>query len=262
MRLLRTFLAVLAINSIAFAEPATNKTSGMALIRGGAFRPLFRSITDAKEIIVEPYWLDVCPVTNEEFLEFVKANSQWRRSQVKRLFADDAYLRAWAGDLELGTNARPRAPVTFVSWPAAKAYAQFKGKRLPSSAEWELAASASATRPDGESDPHFRAALMKWNSTPSGSLGNVGGEANYWGVCDLHGLIWEWVGDFNSAMITGDSREDSGLERQMFCGSASAGARDPANYSAFMRYGFRSSLQADYCIHNLGFRCARNFERE
>lgn len=262
MRLLRTFLAVAAINLIAAAEPATNKTSGMVLVGGGVFRPLFRSITDAKEIKVEPFWLDVCPATNEEFLEFVKANPRWRRSQVKRLFADETYLRRWAGDLELGTNAPPRAPVTFVSWPAAKAYAQFKGKRLPSSAEWELAASASATSLDGEKDPHFQAALMKWNSTPSRELGNVGGAANYWGVRDLHGLIWEWVGDFNSAMITGDSREDNGLERQMFCGSASAGARDPANYAAFMRYGFRSSLQADYCVHNLGFRCARNLKGE
>jgi len=25
-----------------------------------------------------------------------------------------------------------------------------------------------------------------------------------------------------------------------------------------MRYAFRSSLQADYCVHNLGFRCAKD----
>jgi len=35
-------------------------------------------------------------------------------------------------------------------------------------------------------------------------------------------------------------------------------ARDVSNYTAFMRYGFRSSLKADYCVHNLGFRCAKD----
>ncbi len=33
---------------------------------------------------------------------------------------------------------------------------------------------------------------------------------------------------------------------------------DPGNFPAFMRYGFRSSLKADYCVHNLGFRCAKD----
>jgi len=67
------------------------------------------------------------------------------------------------------------------------------------------------------------------------------------------------VVDFNTAMLTGDSRADSGgLERGLFCGAGSQGARDAADYPAFMRLGFRSSLQASYCVHNLGFRCAKD----
>jgi sulfatase modifying factor 1 len=49
-----------------------------------------------------------------------------------------------------------------------------------------------------------------------------------------------------------------GLDRQLFCGSGSEGAKDRANFPAFMPYGFRSSLQANYTVHNLGFRCAQN----
>jgi formylglycine-generating enzyme required for sulfatase activity len=74
----------------------------------------------------------------------------------------------------------------------------------------------------------------------------------------LHGLVWEWVADFNTAMVTGDARGDTGLDRQLFCGSGSQGARDVQNYPAFMRYAFRSSLKASYCVHNLGFRCAKD----
>ena len=40
--------------------------------------------------------------------------------------------------------------------------------------------------------------------------------------------------------------------------SGSQGVKDTGNFPAFMRYGFRSSLKADYCVHNLGFRCAKD----
>jgi formylglycine-generating enzyme required for sulfatase activity len=231
----------------------------MVVITGGVFKPLFRSSADFKEIAVKPFCLDALPVTNDDFLRFVRANPRWQRAAVKRLFADESYLKHWAGDLELGTNAPPAAPVTFVPWFAAKAFAQWQGKRLPTVAEWELVAAAGYTQPDGEGDLEFKRAQLAWYSSAAGKLGSVGaGRANYWGVYDLHGLAWEWVADFNTAMVTGDARGDTGLDRQLFCGSGSVGVRDVSNYAAFMRYGFRSSLKADYCVHNLGFRCARD----
>ena len=243
-----------------FVFAATNAPVGMVVISGGVFKPLFRSTADFKEVAVKPFYLDMLPVMNEDFLQFVRANPRWQRSTVKRLFADESYLKSWAGDLELGTNAPANSPVTFVSWFAAKAYAQWRGKRLPTVAEWELVAAAGATRLDGENDPEFKRALQLWYSTSSDKrLASVGaGQKNYWGVHDMHGLVWEWVADFNTAMVTGDARGDTGLDRQLFCGSGSVGARDPSNFAAFMRYGFRSSLKADYCVHNLGFRCAKD----
>jgi sulfatase modifying factor 1 len=260
IRLLALALTLWAGAGGGFAFAATNAPAGMVIVSGGVFKPLFRSTADFKEVVVKPFCLDVLPVTNDDFLQFVRTNPRWQRSGVKRLFADASYLKSWAGDLELGTNAPPNAPVTFVSWFAAKAYAQWKGKRLPTVGEWELVAAAGATRPDGENDPEFNRALLKWYATPSDQrLAAVGGgRTNYWGAHDLHGLVWEWVADFNTAMVTGDARGDTGLDRQLFCGSGSVGAQDMSNYAAFMRYGFRSSLKADYCIHNLGFRCAKD----
>lgn len=264
IRLVALVLACWATADVGFVRAATNAPAGMVRIPGGVFKPLFRSLTDPGEVAVKPFSLDTVPITNEDFLRFVRANPRWRRSAVKRLFADESYLRDWHDDLELGTNIFPNAPVTFVSWFAAKAYAKWQDKRLPTVAEWELVAAASATQPDGEKDPEFRRALLAWYSTPSASrLPSVGsGPANYWSVHDLHGLVWEWVADFNTAMVTGDARGDSGLDRQLFCGSGSFGSSDPDNYAAFMRYGFRSSLKADYCVHNLGFRCAKDFDEK
>ena len=94
----------------------------MACVSNGVFVPLFRSQTDLKEVPVKSFYLDVVPVTNEKFLEFVRANPRWQRAQVKRIFADEKYLLHWAGDLELGTNALPDQPVVWVSWFAAKAF--------------------------------------------------------------------------------------------------------------------------------------------
>ncbi len=233
---------------------------GMARIDAGMFRPFFLAPGDPKEVPVKAFYLDVLPVTNGDFLAFVQANPQWRRSQAKRVFVDDTYLKNWAGDLELGTNAAPKAPVTFVSWFAAKAYARWKGKRLPTVAEWEYAASASSTRPDAENDPEFQRQVLEWYSAPSAEkLTPVGaGQGNFWGIHDLHGLVWEWVADFNTAMVTGDGRDVGAPNRQLFCGTGAQGASNAENYPAFMRYAFRSSLNAVYCVHNLGFRCAKD----
>src|SRR5436190_17377091 len=120
--------------------------AGMALVPAGNYTPLFRSDTDPKTVSVSSFFLDILPVTNADFLAFVTANPLWRRSAVKRLFADTDYLKAWNDDLILGDKIDPNAPVTFVSWFAAKAYSQWKGKRLPTTAEWEYVATASPTR--------------------------------------------------------------------------------------------------------------------
>jgi len=244
----------------AMACEAETLPEGMVRIPTGIYHPFFRATNDPKEITVKGFALDMLPVTIGEFLEFVRTHPQWQRSRVKHLFADDSYLKNWAGDLVPGANAPLDTPVTFVSWFAARAYAESKGKRLPTVAEWEYAAQASPTEADGRNDTAFKRKVLEWYSTPAPEkLAAVGsGPANFYGVRDLHGLVWEWVLDFNTAMVTGDSRGDGGIDAQFFCGAGSQGAQNPDDFPAFMRYGFRSSLKADYCVHNLGFRCAKD----
>jgi formylglycine-generating enzyme required for sulfatase activity len=152
-------------------------------------------------------------------------------------------------------------PVTHVSWFAARAYCMWQGKRLPTLAEWEYVAMASAEAPDGRSDPAFMRRILQWYAKPSPSvpLPMGSGGKNYWGVYDLHGVIWEWVADFHTALVTGESRSDGDLERNLFCGAGAKGVaeQERINYPAFMRYAYRSSLQGRYTVQNLGFRCAR-----
>ncbi|MFT6733520.1 MAG: sulfatase modifying factor 1 [Polaribacter sp.] len=73
----------------------------------------------------------------------------------------------------------------------------------------------------------------------------------------MHGVVWEWTEDFNSSLVNGESRNDSSIDSKLFCSAGAAGSADPSNYAAFMRFGFRSSLQAKFTLGSLGFRCAK-----
>jgi iron(II)-dependent oxidoreductase len=81
-------------------------------------------------VVLEPFRMARSPVTNRQFLEFVKAGGEpplyWRDGRVRRF---DRWI-----DLP------PDEPVRHVSWHQANVYCRFAGRRLPTEAEWERAA--------------------------------------------------------------------------------------------------------------------------
>lgn len=236
----------------------------MVTIPRGTFTPLFGAENkNPRPQVVEPFFLDRYPVTVSEFQKFVTSHPEWQRSAAKPLFVDAGYLRSWKSDLE-PSESHDR-PITEVSWFAAKAYCQAHNKRLPSSTEWEYVALASESAADGQADDKYLARILAWYAQPSGAaLVAVGQWKNFYGVYDIHGLVWEWVSDFNSVLVSGESRGDSGLERSLFCGAGAVGVSEKRrrDYAAFMRYAFRSSLNGRYTVGNLGFRCADSGEGE
>ena len=247
--------ALLALAGAALAE-GIPPLPGMALIPVGSYMPLYQAAGAAASIPVPAFYLDVHPVSNAEFLTFLQASPKWRRSQVSSLFAEPGYLGDWAGDLELGPRAPAGSPVVNISWFAAQAFARWKGKRLPTTVEWERVAEAGFTVENGASDAVYRKTVLAWFSKPTESmLPSAGsGRPNFYGIRDMVGLVWEWVNDFNSILLTDDSE---GSVRNLFCGAASIGVRDFTDYPAFMRAEFRSSLRANYVMPDLGFRCAK-----
>lgn len=241
------------------AQPSAHPVQQSIAVKGGKYVPLFRgSETEGRSITVDDFLIDARPVTQSEFLEFVRTHPEWRRSARTPIFADETYLSSWSDDLAPG--GAPDAPVTEVSWFAAKAFCKASGKRLPAAAEWEYVARASETEQDGTKDKRHLDRILEWYGKPAtaSNLRPVGIWKNYWGVYDLHGLVWEWVSDFNSELTTGESRADTDMNRNLFCGAGALAAseKDRANYAAFMRYAFRGSLRGTYTLRNLGFRCA------
>ena len=273
--LLRTAVAAALLAPGAVASAATagaergavrppRARSAMVAIPAGAFRPLYGQPSDPPTRVAA-FLLDRDPVTRGDFLAFVRSEPRWRRSAVRPLFADRGYLGDWRGDLDPSTGsgqaagdaADRRRPVTGVSWFAARAYCAAQGKRLPTVAEWEYAAAASATRRDAARDGAFVQHLVSLYSSRPRPLPQVdGAAANAYGVRGLHGLAWEWVADFNSVLVSDDSRGVGGRDHALFCASAAIGASDPSNYPAFLRYALRAGLTGRTTTATLGFRCA------
>ena len=238
--------------------------AGMARVGPAVYRPGYPPSPEETEIAVPAFWLDEVPATNADFLAFVRAHPAWDRGAPPRIMADDGYLADWRGPSDPGPAAPPDHPVVHVSWFAAKAYCASRGKRLPTTDEWELAASASETSPDGRDDPSYAQRILGWYSQPgSVAPGRVGAQPpNWWGVRDLHGLTWEWTLDFNSVLASGDNRENGGADALAFCGSGALRAGDKDDYAAFMRVAFRSSLRGSFTIGTLGCRCALDGDRD
>ncbi|PCJ95302.1 MAG: hypothetical protein COA50_08810 [Flavobacteriaceae bacterium] len=229
----------------------------MVSIKGGTYIPLYGR--DSLQVTIDDFYMDVYPVTNQEYIKFVKENLKWKRSSVKRLFADGNYLMDWKSDTELGTAQSENAPITTISWFAANDYCKCQGKRLPTIDEWEYVAMANKDMADARQLETYNEYILGWYEKPKTFNNKIGSTfKNYWKIYDLHGLVWEWTSDFSSVLVSGESRKDVDNDSNLFCGSAAIGATDLMNYAAFMRYAIRGSLKAKYTMRNLGFRCVKD----
>ncbi len=254
-------LATSAIYIILLSFNNAHCQSKMVPIKGGDYIPLYGS--DSILVNISDIYMDIYPVTNQEFLQFVKENPKWRRSMVKAIFADGNYLIKWESDTILAPSQAMEAPVTNVSWFAAKEYCRCQEKRLPTVDEWEYVAMANEKLPDARKLKSYNQFILGWYEKPKTFNNTIGSTfKNYWGVYDLHGLVWEWSYDFNSVLVSGESRKDVDKDSNLFCGSAAVGATDLMNYAAFMRYALRGSVKANYSVKNLGFRCVKDKKNE
>jgi len=160
--------------------PAT--TIQLKLIPQDEFIPYPEARASVK---VDSFLIDRFPVTNEQYLEFI-TSSGYRPADTVR------YLRHWQeGTFRQGQD---RYPVVYVSYEDMQAYAKWAGKRLPSEAEWQLAAQGTDNRkwPWGND---FHATLCNNafdRPTPVDAFPK--GQSIY-GANDLVGNVWQMTGD-------------------------------------------------------------------
>ncbi|MEQ1763280.1 MAG: SUMF1/EgtB/PvdO family nonheme iron enzyme [Pyrinomonadaceae bacterium] len=128
-------------------------------------------------VTIAPFFMDVTEVTNQKYAEFLSATGQVAPPSWK----DGVYPEAEAN-----------FPVTGITWYEAAEYAAWKGKRLPTEAEWEFAARGTEGRtyPWGDDwDPD----LANTDGQLKG-LRPVGqGGTSPFGIYDMSGNAWEWT---------------------------------------------------------------------
>ncbi len=239
--------------AVAASSPALSES---VVIEAGRHTPFYPPTPALTEVEIPAFAMDAAPVTRQQFQRFVIDNPRWQRGIAPAIFVDESYLQSWSSPTSSGPLL-PDLPVTEVSWFAARAYCQAAGGDLPTVYQWEYAADATADAPHGaRKDPDTLSRILAWYAQRGAQLASVGQQPpNYWGLHDMHGLIWEWTLDFNNQLISADVRE-SGEDNLRFCGAGALSAVDVEDYASFMRFAMRSALQASYTTENLGFRCA------
>ena len=134
---------------------------------------------------IDSFLIDTYPVTNEQFYRFITETGYMPKDTVN-------YLKHWAnGIYEQG---KEKYPVVYVSLEDAKAYARWAGKRLPTEAEWQLAAQGADNRlwPWGDEFHGTKCNNAFGRPTPVDAFKK--GQSPY-GVMDKVGNVWQLTGD-------------------------------------------------------------------
>jgi formylglycine-generating enzyme required for sulfatase activity len=256
---MRKFIGLFTVVSLCAGLAQYSFANEFVHIPGGEFKSVIPEGEGDNLIAVADFLMQEAPVSNAEFLRFVLHHPEWQRGRAVSLFVDGQYLSTWANPISLGPESGPQQPVTQVSWFAANAYCEWQKASLPSWYEWEYVAAANENMADARAIPEWRQEILSWYSQVGGDgIGEIGnGPANYYHIYDTHGLVWEWVDDFNAFLVSGDNREQGGADKLQFCGAGAITMEQKENYAVLMRVAMLSSLEARYTTRNLGFRCAR-----
>jgi formylglycine-generating enzyme required for sulfatase activity/alpha-tubulin suppressor-like RCC1 family protein len=152
----------------------------------------------------------------------------------------------------------PDKPASFVDWEQAKSYCEWKGKRLPTEAEWEKAARGTdgRKRPWGDTPGTCEQSVLLSCNGPTAVGTHPAGKSPY-GALDMSGNVMEWVSDrFGVHYFLNSPRKDppgpeSGVQRTV---KGSSRMTAPGSDLTHWRHGKAPSHRDP----EIGFRCAQS----
>jgi formylglycine-generating enzyme required for sulfatase activity len=200
-----------------------------------------------RTIHLDTFSIDRYEVTNHQYQQFVAATGHRKAAPPSR------YAKS------MGKMRSPNQPVVYVSWDDAVAYCRWKGKRLPTEAEWEKAMRGTDGRlwPWGNQEKPNGA---NWGRVQDGHdvsarVGTFPTDQSPYGVMDGAGNVMEWVADWYQEAYYKDSPDkdppspEFGIFRVMRGGGYTTTGGD-------LRITSRSRMVPDFRDETIGFRCA------
>ena len=224
---------------------STAATAGMVLIPAGSFQmgsndpEAFIDEQPVRNVYLNAFYMDRYEVTNAQYRTFVLANSQWQKGRIQARYHDGDYLKHWVGNTY--PFGKANHPVVYVSWYAARAYATWAGKRLPTEAEWEKAGRGGLVGRKYPRGNSIDASSVNYGDGVGDTTAVGRYSANGYGLSDMAGNVWEWCSDVY------DNIENSRVLRG---GAWSAHALD-------VRVSFRGADIPTFTSNDVGFRCVR-----
>ena len=240
-------IAGLAVVVLAEVPQPTEEMAEMVLIPAGEYmmgREGEGDYSPPHQVKVDSFYLDAYEVTNQQYYDFCLAT-------------EHDLPEFWGmEEFHCGSDF-PDYPVVGISWWDASDYAEWAGKRLPTEAEWEYAARGGHLDfkfPWGNDVDSTKMNFKSDGSRPMGSY-----PPNGYGLYEMTGNIWEWVGDYynedyyDTIPQVNPTGPEAGRFRTIRGGSWHSG---PGCVNVYHRNGLPSHW-VDFAV---GFRCARDTE--
>ena len=226
--------AIAAVNKICFAKqdaPLTQTSHDLASdaeIPGGKFILgsdceqgfTFDNERFAHEVEIAPFAISKTAVSNGEFQHFVE-DGGYRRSELWRAegwqwrtavmaerpvyWQQEENGRWLRRNFDEWVTLDERLPVIHVNWHEANAYCRWANRRLPTEAEWEMAASAEPSAngldpsehkrafPWGDDSPSLERANLDWRALGCVPVDALAAGDSAFGCRQMIGNVWEWT---------------------------------------------------------------------